>query len=89
MAFSQPNHLNEEQIRALLSSYDATDKLTMTRIRYKNNQEIRRSEIITVAALLEMIVESIDDGYGFDMDVHLPKTGQTLSGHHDGVYWHK
>lgn len=87
MAFPQPHHLTEEQIQALLSRYDASHKLTMTRIRYKNKQEIRRLEIIAAQALLEWIVESIESGFGFDIEVDLPQTGQTLMGHHDGVYW--
>lgn len=89
MAFPNPHHLTEEQIRALLSRYEASHKLTITRIRYKNKQEIRRPESITARALLDLIVESIDSGFGFDMDVGLPQTGQTLIGHHDGVYWLK
>ncbi|GLS15699.1 hypothetical protein [Hydrogenophaga electricum] len=89
MAFPQPDYLTEEQIHTLLSRYDAAFELTMTRIRYKNKQEIRRPETITARALLELIVESIDSGWGFDMDVDLPQTGQTLMGHHDGIYWLK
>ena len=87
MAFPHVHHLTEEQIRELLGEFSSEDELTITRIRYKNEVEIRRSATISVVELRREISESMETGWGSDFDVELPTIGKTLIGHHDGVFW--
>lgn len=87
MAFPQPHHLTEEQIRELLGGFSPQQEITITRIRYKNKVEIRRSSTITVEELLREIAESMKTERGSNFDADLPTLGKTLIGHHDGVYW--
>ena len=87
MAFARPDHLSADQIRELFGAYAPDHELEVIRIRRKNKQEIKRSEFITASKLERWIVESMDSGWSFDMDVFLPATNQRLVGHHDGVYW--
>ena len=87
MAFPRPYYLTAEQVRGLFSAYDPAHQLEVVRIRRKNKQEIRRPESMAASELERWIIESMESGWSFDMDVFLPATGQTLIGHHDGVYW--
>ncbi len=86
MAFPRPNHLTTDQVRELFTAYDPAHELEVVRIRRRNKQEIRHPEFMPVGELERWIVESMDSGWSFDMDVFLPATGQRLIGHHDGVY---
>jgi hypothetical protein len=80
--------LSAEDIRALLAKMDSTQPIEVTRIRYKNSQEIRRSSRMSVAELQDFILTSHEDGHqpGGDLEVPLD-SDRILVGHHDGIYW--
>ena len=83
-------HLSSNEIRALFSQMKSSGGIEVTRIRYKNRQEIRRTTLMTVAELQNFILASCEDGHqpGGDLEVTLDDK-RILVGHHDGVYWIK
>lgn len=89
MAHSQPHFLAWHEISELLGEFAAGQKLTVTRIRYRNKDEIRRVIEMSVEELREFIQSCIEDGDqpGGDLELQLPSLGKTLVGHHDGIYW--
>jgi predicted peptidase len=81
-------HLSEEEIRALLAEMDPTRPIEVTRIRYKNRQEIRRSTPMSVAEFRDFILGSYENGHQPGGDLEAPlDCRRILVGHHDGIYW--
>ena len=89
MAFPQPNFLTWDEISRLLGELAPGQNVTVTRIRYRNKEEIRRVHEMSLEVLREFIQKSMEEGdqSGGDLEVQLSSIGKTLVGHHDGVYW--
>jgi hypothetical protein len=89
MAFLSPHHLTSAEIADLLSAFEHTEQIAVTRIRYRNKQEIRQTEEMSVENFKQLVFESIEEEHlsGGDLEIYLPTKNQTLVGHHDGVYW--
>ena len=85
----QPHFLTEEQINDALNSFKPGAILTVHRIRYKNKDEIRTLNEMSVEQFREFVRECIENGRqpGGDLELHIPALKKTLIGHHDGVYW--
>lgn len=91
MAFNIPNYLTQAEVVELLSVFNPNEKITVTRFRYRNKEELTRSEEMTLVEFHRVIAESFEEGHlpGGDLEVYIPLKNQTLVGHHDGVYWLK
>ncbi len=87
MAFQQPHFLSEEQLVDILSSFPPEGMLSVVKVRYKNKQPIKREEQMTLEAFREFVRESIESGWGDDIELYVPALNKTLVGHHDGVFW--
>jgi hypothetical protein len=87
MAFPQPRHLNEEQIEEILSVLPSGGMLSVTFVHYKNQQEISTVQEMTTESFIELVRESLESGWGKDLELHIPSFNQKLVGHHDGVFW--
>ncbi len=81
--------LSQEQLEELLARFSPDALVVVTRIRYKNRVEIRRSSEMTVEALREFVLTAMEKGHqpGGDLEVFLPGMSACLVGHHDGIYW--
>ena len=89
MAFHRPNHLSKEQLAELLGMFKPDEVVSVVRIRYRNKDDIRRTEAIAIEDLKRFIFECLEneDQPGGDIELKIPTIGKTLVGHHDGVYW--
>ncbi len=87
MAFQQPHFLSEEQLAEILSSFPAEGILSVVHVRYRNKQPIKRAEQMTLEAFTAYVRESIETGWGDDIELYVPALDKTLVGHHDGVFW--
>lgn len=89
MAFPSPHHLSKAQLAELLATFKPDETVSVVRIRYRNAEEVRRSEDVSVEHLRKFIFECIEneDQPGGDLEVAIPALNGTLIGHHDGVYW--
>ncbi len=87
MAFHQPYFLSDEQLISILSTFAPGASLSVAKVRYKNKQDIRKIEQMTVEALQAAALESMESGSGEDLEVYIPFLNRTLIGHHDGVFW--
>lgn len=87
MAFPQPNHLSKSELEDILSSFPHESVLTVTKIRYRNKEPIRRSESMSVDQVRELVFDKLENGLGTDIELYVPSIGKTLVGHHDGVFW--
>lgn len=87
MAFQQPHFLSAEQLVDILSSFPREGILSVVKVRYKNKQTIKRTEQMTLEAFREFVRESIESGWGADIELYVPALNKTLVGHHDGVFW--
>jgi hypothetical protein len=83
-----PIHLAPNEIRALFQKLDRSQPLLVSRIRYKNRQEIRKATLMSVSDLEHFILSAQEDGRqpGGDLEVLLDPDC-LLVGHHDGIYW--
>lgn len=81
--------LTAVELTDALSSFAADDIVSVTRIRYKNRQEIRRQENIRCQDLMKFLESCLLERHqpGGDLELKIPALGQTLVGHHDGLYW--
>jgi len=82
------NYLTEKQV------YETIDALMCEVIKFEsvkphNKSEIRKSMTMDIKLFKRMVSESIEEGHlpGGDIEVKIPSLGQTLVGHHDGLYW--
>ncbi len=82
------SHLSKEELEALFDGLDGKKPLHVTHIRYKNAEEIRRTQVMTLAECQEFVLTSHQDGHqpGGDCEVPLD-SNRILVGHHDGIYW--
>lgn len=89
MVFPRHNYLTKDQILDILASFEPTRAIAIVRLIYKNKQEIRQPESMSVESLRSLILESMENEHqpGRDIEVEIPKLGKKLIGHHDGVYW--
>ena len=87
MEFQQPHFLSEEQLMDILSSFSSEETLSIVKVRYKNKLPIKRTEQMTIEAFKEFVLESIESGWGSDVELYVPSLNKTLIGHHDGVFW--
>ena len=87
MEFQQPHFLSEEQLMDILSSFSSEETLSIVKVRYKNKLPIKRTEQMTLEAFKEFVLESIESGWGSDVELYVPSLNKTLIGHHDGVFW--
>lgn len=87
MAFQRPNFLSEEKLMDILSSFPPEETLSVVKVRYKNKLPIKRTEQMTLAKFKEFVRESIESGWGADIELYVPSLDKTLIGHHDGVFW--
>jgi hypothetical protein len=81
--------LSKEQLSAVFDSFSTNQVVSVARIRYKNRKEIRTHENVRVEQLRAFIESCSTEGHqpGGDLELEIPVLGQTLVGHHDGVYW--
>lgn len=81
-------HLSAKEIGALLAEMDSTRPIEVMRIRYKNRQEIRRTQLMSFVEFRDFILTSHGDEHqpGGDLEVALD-SDRILVGHHDGIYW--
>jgi hypothetical protein len=87
MAFPKPHYLDIEQIELIINSFPPSQDIEFVRLRYKNKQVIKKTERLTIDAFRKFVVNSIEDGFGADIELYIPAIDKTLIGHHDGVYW--
>lgn len=87
MTFQQQHFLTEEQLVDILSSFPQEDPLSVVKVRYKNKQPIKRVEQMTLEAFRAFVHESIESGWGADIELYVASLNKTLVGHHDGVFW--
>jgi hypothetical protein len=88
MAFPQPHFLDGNAVERVLAARPPEHLVEVTRIRYKNKQQIRKVEKMALVELLDLILRAMEEGHQFggDMEVSIPALQSTLVGH-DGVYW--
>ena len=81
--------LTAAELTDALSSFAADELVSVTRIRYKNRQEIRKQENIRLQDLIAFLHSCLLERHqpGGDLELKIPSLGQILVGHHDGLYW--
>ena len=72
MEFQQPHFLSEEQLMDILSSFSSEETLSIVKVRYKNKLPIKRTEQMTLEAFKEFVLESIESGWGSDVELYVP-----------------
>ncbi len=87
MEFQRSNALSEENLMDILASFPHEETISVVRVRYKNKLPIKRTEQMALAAFKELIRESIETGWGTDVEIYVPSLDKTLIGDHDGVFW--
>ena len=83
------NHLTEQEILTVLDLFDQKKPISIDRVRPHNRGEIRKSVLISVSELKQLIHLAIQEGHqpGGDLEIPIPGTDSILVGHHDGIYW--
>lgn len=82
-------HLTEKEILDLIDGFSPEAVIPVIRIRYRNKQELRSTTPMTRHELSALILAGIEEEhlFGGDLELELPWLGQTLVGHHDGIFW--
>jgi hypothetical protein len=83
------NYLSQEELLGVLKQFDASEPISVERVRSHNRGEIRNTLRMNFNEFQALVLDAIEEGHqpGGDLEVVVPKLNKKLVGHHDGIYW--